>query len=191
MCRVTLACCRFRGHRDWVFHEAGGAAGRGRPSCLYHRAECARSSVHRDTAEPALDRRLHLRLDGRGPALCGRRDRPVLAAGPPGVPTSMRRTARPSRRSVIFRASLAQRRSMATQVTRSRRRCSPSVSARRATRAVEVDKRVARLQSELPSEEAARSSTTQNPSGQSESSQPPRLRSMNQNPDMLGIWRLL
>jgi len=19
-----LACCRFRGHRDWVFHEAGG-----------------------------------------------------------------------------------------------------------------------------------------------------------------------
>jgi len=20
----TLACCRFRGHRDWVFHEGGG-----------------------------------------------------------------------------------------------------------------------------------------------------------------------
>jgi phosphoglycerate dehydrogenase-like enzyme len=22
--RVLVACCRFRGHRDWVFHETGG-----------------------------------------------------------------------------------------------------------------------------------------------------------------------
>jgi putative transposase len=31
--------------------------------------------------EPEMDRRLHLHLDGRGLALCGGRDRPVLAPG--------------------------------------------------------------------------------------------------------------
>jgi len=32
------------------------------------------------TTEPAIDRRLHLCLDGRGVVLCGGRNRPVLAS---------------------------------------------------------------------------------------------------------------
>lgn len=47
---------------------------------LGHRAQCARSPVHGVAAEPEVDRELYLRLDGGRLALCGRRDRPLLAA---------------------------------------------------------------------------------------------------------------
>jgi putative transposase len=47
--------------------------------CFGDRAECARSPVRGGPAQPQMDRRLHLCLDSRGLALCGRGDRSVFA----------------------------------------------------------------------------------------------------------------
>src|SRR5436190_157249 len=54
MRRTTLACCRFRGHRDWVFHEAGGLPCRGGSSVASSRLRRFGSFV---TAVSVLPRR--------------------------------------------------------------------------------------------------------------------------------------